>query len=343
MGYQSASTMTCKNGRIQTHWLLSSGLSLDELKTTNLASVRLRAAVAIQGCEREGIPATLGESIQADTTILVIGKIGADSIDVRSKTWTSNIIQAKRYGAKVVLDYTDHHLAQPSVMSAFYNNVLHLCDTVIVPSHEMYKNLKSYWRGETKVIPDAIEYKAQPPKESLAGKTNALWFGHPSNLEFLVRFLQRANLENNLKTLMICTDLRGIQWIRGNSQLFGNLSLILVEWSINGLPKLARQCDFALLPTGKLDPRKSGASENRLITALALGLPVVANSLPSYKPYREYYSDIDEDDYLEVVTKPWSRHELVNRAQKELIIKFSTESIGKIWSKFIRGLGNETC
>jgi hypothetical protein len=317
------------------HWLLSGVSSLDQLKIASLASVRLRAAVAVQSCLCVGIHSTIGEVVPTRVTILVIGKIGANGIDLRSKRWLASIRVAKRNGAKVVVDYTDHHLAHPSPMRDFYMHALEHCDVAVVPSHAMRSNVQKYWAGDTYTIPDALEYGPQAPKPRLDDKPTALWFGHPSNLEFLVRFLRGANLENKLKALVICTDARGIQWVREHTGYFQNLSLALVPWSITVLPKIARQCDFALLPAGKTDSRKSGASENRLVTALALGLPVLAHSLPSYQPFRAYYSDLDEDDYMAIIMNPWGEHQLIRQAQYNIISQFSLEAVGAVWRNFV--------
>lgn len=318
------------------HWLVASAASLHQLKTSNLASVRLRAAVAAQQCLSVGVSCAIGDNELIDPDILIVCKIGADGIDTRSKTWLHLISTAKKNGAKVVLDYTDHHFANVSVMSDFYNRVLEYCDSIVIPSLAMKSNIRNYWAGTTAVIPDAIEYEIQIPRLSQGDRPSALWFGHPTNLEFLVKFIQVGDIAKKLSSLVICTDARGIQWIAANRGYFKSLRIVLVQWSVAVLPKLASQCSFALLPAGKLDPRKSGASENRLITALALGLPVIANSLPAYQPYRAFYSDIDEDDYMSVVTNPEKMHELVRQAQASLIPKFSCKTIGMMWGEFFK-------
>ena len=308
---------------------------MSDLRNSNLASLRLRAAVALEAFDSLNPSASIGDSVPKDGSFLIVCKIGADDIVKRSGRWLNEISSVKDRGGFIALDYTDHHLGQQSVMRDFYCDVLKYVDIAIVPSNAMSTSLQEYWSGETLVIPDALEYEVEPPRNFKDGKPSALWFGHPSNLEYLVKFLRINDLRDVLKTLIVCTDNRGIQWIRDNTEYFSSVNLTLVPWAVQTLKKAALQCDLALLPVGLNDPRKSGASENRLVTALCLGLPVVTHSLLSYKPYRKYYSDIDEEGYMAVIKNPWGMHKLVLAAQRDIIPKYYPSAVGLAWRDFI--------
>lgn len=323
------------NTHVRVHWLLPLELTLKQLHATNLASVRLRAAVAADAFHNCNIALSTGGNMSDFCRVVIVGKIGADNVEIRSRSWMAGIANAKKRGAIIVIDYTDHHLGQQSTMQEFYRRSFEYADIVIVPSRAMRDNLQAFWRGQIAVIPDAIEYKVRAPLRRGGELSTALWFGHPSNLEYLVQFLQYASLEMVLKALVICTDARGINWIQSNPKYFGRLHITPALWTVQALEKLSCKCDLALLPTGLNDPRKSGASENRLITAIALGLPVVTHSLSSYEPYRKYYSDINGDDYMAVIKNPSGMHNLVLEAQKQIIPKYYPSTVGLAWRNFI--------
>ena len=50
----------------------------------------------------------------------------------------------------------------------------------------------------------------------------------------------------------------------------------------------AKVSHYALIPSAKNDPRKSGVSPGRLLTSFALGLPVISEDLHSYKPFSRF-------------------------------------------------------
>jgi hypothetical protein len=165
-----------------------------------------------------------------------------------------------------------------------------------------------------------------------------LWFGHPSNLPFLFSFFKKFNVMDCCE-LTIVTSSDGLAWVKDNHSVFNLPKCRLVSWSLDVLPKVATESDLALLPVGINDPRKSGASANRLLTALALGLPVLAQSLRSYELFKEYYTDIDNDDIYSVIREPSSQHYKVIAAQNRILTSFLSESIGKEWISLLHSLG----
>ena len=313
------------------HWLVGGVSSLQQLRSSNLASVRLRAACAATHLAAHGVSQSFGEDVQGVPDVLVVCKIGANNIGARGPAWLSQIHSARQRGTKVVIDYTDHHLGHASPMSDFYRQAMPLSDLVIVPSELMKRYASEHFAGPILHIFDSVEYVSTVPHPIREEMPVLMWFGHPSNLEFLLNFLDRYDLCDRCHALLTVTDNAGLSWIESHRSLFKVPRLTLVPWSIDGLRKAAIVCDVALIPAGLDDPRKSGASANRLITALALGLPVITHSLESYRPYREFYTDIDSDSFLDVLQNPGLEHEKVLRAQQFLVPKFSQAALGDRW------------
>ena len=73
-----------------------------------------------------------------------------------------------------------------------------------------------------------------------------------------------------------------------SADVLENVEINVAPWSINDLIQAANISDFCILPTGYKDSKKVGASSNRLITALALGMPVLSDHLISYQKLRSY-------------------------------------------------------
>ena len=90
-----------------------------ELHTSVLASARLRLAVAAAAAQKMGQGVTIGELCPESANNLIIGKIGSNDLEARQELWLRQIKQLKLQGAKIVLDYTDHHLGNNSVMTPF--------------------------------------------------------------------------------------------------------------------------------------------------------------------------------------------------------------------------------
>jgi hypothetical protein len=317
------------------HWLVSGFDSERDISRANLASLRLRASVAIKALKRSNVKVSSGDRIPDQVDAVIVTKIGSYDIKKRAEQWLSSVSVAKAKGAMIFVDYTDHHLAYLSPMTSFYQQLLEYCDGFVVPSEAMRENILRFWSGPVTLIPDAVEYGLLAPKHKSRDRSVPLWFGHPSNLKFLIGFLQSSSLSDLITDLVVCTDVNSVQWLQKNIFIFGSLRVTLVPWSVAIVPQLARKCDIALLPAGNSDPRKSGASANRLITGLALGLPVLTNSLLSYLPYRRFYADIDRDDYEHVIRDPTVHHRLVLQAQRSVVLEFTPVKIGRLWQNFL--------
>ncbi len=320
------------------HWLYPKRLLLSDVENSHLASLRLRAAIASRKFSDSGFSVSFGEFIPDGINILFVPKIGVDNIDARAPLWVDLIRQARYLGAKIVIDYTDHHLGFASPMRHFYAEALALSDSVTVPSDAMRENLLVTASIQSSLIPDAIEYSIRAPQSRRNKKSRLIWFGHGSNLQFLLSFLNKNDLRKRCEVLSIVTSIEGINWIAQQSQRVSLPRIKLIPWSKESLSRATRCSDLALLPVGVHDPSKSGASANRLITALTLGLPVVTQSLLSYRNYRDFYTDIDNDRYLEIIESPWADHVRVIRAQETVVPQYIPERIGDQWLKFIHNM-----
>lgn len=320
------------------HFLLPGVNQLSDLLVTNLASTRLRLAVAASALEEvSSVKVTVGESPRTiSPDAVVVGKIGAYQVDNRASQWIRYLTESKASGSKIIVDYTDHHLGFGSEMSQFYETCVGLADLIVVPSKEMRSNLKGTVSCPIKLIHDAVEYECVKPKKFSC--FNAIWFGHATNINFLIDFLRKTELPKVIASLCICTDTKSIDALKGMLDSRSKLTITFTPWSVRNLRNALLQSDFAIIPVGCNDKRKSGAGANRLLTSLCHGTPVFTQELNSYLPYRDYFLDLDQD-------LPNLNHNLVEQgkqkalaAQTDVLPFFHPSQLKSIWKVVIGDL-----
>jgi hypothetical protein len=328
------------------HWMLPGNYpDLDQLRVHNLASVRMRAAIALDACWERKIKFTAGEIIPTTVTQVVVGKIGSMDVDQRSKAWLAELSSARAEGITTLVDYTDHHIGFKSVMSDFYAQVLKQADRVVCPSRQMQSMLHECLaeicgrttRPDIRIVADAIEVAISAPKTRINNPVNMLWFGHQSNISYLAKFLtERLPVLKLPKNLLILTNEQGLQAFQHlNPKVPSGLTVQIAPWSISHMQKAAQYCDLCLIPSDPNDPRKSGVSPNRLITAFALGLPTAADNLNAYSEYRDYYIDLDSQELSRFLSHPESYHQKLSAAQQQVVPHYFPGNIKKNWSEVL--------
>jgi hypothetical protein len=297
--------------------------------------MRLRIGPAIRGLVDHGEKVTFGENIANQSDKVVITKIGSNNILARQNQWLQQIENAKLAGAKIFLDYTDHHFGFESSMSDFYRNVLSKVDIATTSSRRMQQNLALYYSGVIEFIEDAIEFLPQDTKP-VNKPTILLWFGHASNIEYLITFIKSGFKAGDQIRLIILSNEAGLQhFSTANLTSKAEIQIQLGVWSPEAMAHAAKLANACIIPVDIADPKKNGVSSNRLITALALGLPVAASALDSYKDFEKYYVDINGEGFRALIEDPSIFHDRVRLAQYEVVPKFSVQNIASKWVELL--------
>lgn len=319
------------------HWLIPSPYSEDisSLQHSPLASIRLRCVPSIRAAQDCGWKISFGESIFDAPSVVIVGKIGVNEINAREVAWINQIVGAKPT-AKILIDYSDHHLGFESVMSRFYREAIKLADTCIVPSKGMADLLLKDWQGLVTVIPDPIEVNPNPPKLSAQKLVTLLWFGHPSNIDFLIDFLGTGFREGDHIRLLILSNDAGLShFSRAKIVSKAKVEVQLALWSIESMLEAAKYVDICIIPSDLTNPKKLGASSNRLITALAMGIPVAADNLPSYLEFSEFYCDLRSEGFREMLISPLDFGAQVIKAQNTVIAEYAMKRVVQDWQKYL--------
>lgn len=152
------------------------------------------------------------------------------------------------------------------------SEMIRAVDHVIVTSEFLANEVRSKYGVSPTVIDDAIEVPSDFSKIEGSGVSRfvprVVWVGSRDNWSGIAALME----------------------LMSNSDLNGRLELITVSdhpdasisWSAEAVIDVCRIVDFAVLPTGRSNWVKS-KSTNRLSMFLAMGLPVIAEPIPSYE------------------------------------------------------------
>ena len=311
------------------HWLIPGKKhDLYSIQNNTLASVRLRAYVS--SFNSKSFTFSFGENMPLKTNVLVIGKIGNHDLAKRSQNWINQIKICKFSSVKVILDYTDNHLMIRSPMTSFYKSILPYINLIITPSNKMTSIVSDVWKGPIQTINDSIEVEINEWKEN-KNSHRMLWFGHPTNIIYLLSFLNKY--QNIIKpySLSIVTNQIGIDYFKKINQSKINVDAHL--WSIETLLNVSKSSDICVIPSDKTNPKKQGAGHNRLITALALGMPVVATTIASYEQFKHYFIDEESTKIADVFNNPNIIMDKVLLAQKKVVPLFNKNNLSKKWQR----------
>ena len=335
-------------------WLVSNVVSNDhqELFNTELASSRLRAGACIKGCLEAGfnvLPLNFREPSHRPELVYMAkyvpdsntGKYLDDS-GTRWQIWLDKVAALEGWGAKLVVDYTDNHFQNPTIVGDFYRAIQPSIDALVVPSTKMAAHLKGVWEGPLTIIPEPVEAAFMAPDASAEKKAQpltALWFGHVTNLEYLFRFMATDLHKAPPERLIILTNNSPTAAVQKAALKAPKATQIaLGQWTLSSMQKAAQLAHYALIPSDKNDLRKSGASPGRLLTSLAMGLPTVAEPLESYLPFANYFQATGTQESVRLMQDPFSFHAQVLAAQPLIQQSFTMQAIGKQWAEFTKSL-----
>ena len=206
-------------------------------------------------------------------------------------------LTAKRNGAKLVTFYSDNVIANGAYDAELYKNLLYFSDCIITPTRQMSSYAKR-WGGENtkiKCIKDPILVKKQPflRINNFNKICNIIWFGHNQNFFYLESILPDLILkspENYTFELTILTTRDSLYRFKKITypplQKKSNWRFRLVPWQLDNQPKQLEnelgRAHITLLPSDPNDPKKRGASHNRLTDSIQSGCIPLASPLPSY-------------------------------------------------------------
>ena len=324
----------------------ASNTSIEDLKKNQLASVRLRTSIAAEAAHHlkyEVICSDGHHRKYAD--IIFVGKVNNINDTHRPSRWLQRISKMKASGSKIFIDYTDHHLEENTTTGEFYRKSLKFADAVICSSIVLKEFVSQIFSGPIYLIEEPVEIPIQKPSNKNSDIKNILWFGHASNLSYLFDCL--LNIFNNKIHARLILMTNAYPFPEEYSKLLAidaleNIEINVVPWSNEDLVKAANICDFCILPTGYKDARKAGASSNRLLTAFALGLPVLTDKLASYQKFSDYFETLSTDNLVKFCSEYSYDFEKIQSAQFLINAQYSKDNMMKNWGSLFEDQCQQT-
>lgn len=312
-----------------------SGLSVEDLFADELASRRLRLAIAVTAARKSGASISIGDVIPEKASGVIVGKIVKREFEKRMPFWLSQITDARARGARISLDYTDHHRISNSILSPFYFEVMDHVDYIVVPNRYLKEGLEhdTSISQPLVVIPDCIECNILPPRQHQAKTPSTLWFGHGSNIQFLVDYLAKwpAAAPSNLHIVSSRNVAEVLKKVHIDAPR--PIDIQFSEWTTTRVEEIAPVVTSCIIPSD-LSSHKVFASSNRLVTSLALGLPTLASPIPSYIEFADYFMPLQPGNDEEFFRNPSAFDERLETFQASVAPRFSKEAITEEWFSF---------
>ena len=297
--------------------------NIEKLNHSNLASDRLRLEFICKAAKELGYTLTSGLNIpKAD-----IYFIPALTKEI-NKILVSKIIEiSKRNNIHLFTDYVDDWLSSSnSELKLIYESLIKADAVFTVPIKALENRLKEKI-NKIFTIPDGLDkIQISQPKILNNGLKNILWHGHASNISSLIRVLTEDLVEYDFN-LHLVTNYPSVEILKKTKfKKIPKCKFIFHPWELNKLQRISKRCDFAIIPVNK-----RWASENRLITTFILGLPIIAETINSYKDFSNYYLDFKQDQIQEMFNNPEKFHNDVLVAQNKILMNYNSDKLISLW------------
>lgn len=285
-----------------------SPIASDRLRIALPAAELSRLGVESEFCVlRPGVPQPEPGGYDA----VVFGKFGSPPLDATGRVdwWWTFAERALGSGCRVVVDVSDNPFAGANPRAGLYRRLLPACSAACAPSAWLARAIAAHCAVEPRVVADPYEGRRAEARFEPSDPLRLLWFGHPLNLRYLqalVPSLAELAHERALALEVVTGEVQGIEaGLEGlTRQLAPRFSARYTPWSLEAMPQAFARCDVVVIPSDSADPKKAGASTNRLIEALVAGRLPVASPLEAYRPYAAYA--VLDDDLVAGLRHAWS-------------------------------------
>lgn len=270
------------------------------LAESPIASDRLRVAIPAAALRAGGVASEfcalddrlpLPDPARYDAVVFGKFTTARQHDPARLALWTRFFETVRSAGRRVVADVSDNPFTIESSRAELYRRLLPACDVVTVPTLAMAQEIGDV-AARVLLVSDPHEGEFRPPRFAPGPQLQILWFGHKSNYPYLQRLgpaLEALSGERPIALHVVSSRIHGIhETIARIAAAYGErLRLRYTEWSRQATWDALGACDLVVIPSDPADPRKRGASPNRLTETLVAGRLPVASPLESYLPFAE--------------------------------------------------------
>lgn len=319
----------------------------DGRATSDAASARYRVLIPGEQLAHQGHVVEVHSVDDAFWKERRFAHIGGDAV-VFSKSFDARNEQLARalrqQGRKVLFDICDNHF-HDARLGPHYLQMAALADELVVATQTMAEAVAQATGRTSVVIGDPVEGARCAPRFAPAvSHVDALWFGHPVNLDPLFAVLpelakvgERRELRLELVTKLVPGLAEHLaEW---NRQFHGALKLSLTPWSLATLAQRLERCDVVLIPSFETH-KKNVKSPNRLVETIWAGRLAIAYPLPSYMEFASF-ARIDKDVPAALLAALESPHEYTERiasGQRHISATLLPAQIAARWGAVLKGV-----
>jgi hypothetical protein len=273
------------------------------------------------------------ESALINADVIVVSKIVKNS----SVSIISDI--RRRYPTKPMLfDVCDDYINGGEHAEKF-QAILALADYWVASTQFLGQQLRAINQEKyIGVIEEPAEHPFQEPKfDGVKGSLSLIVFGNRLVLTYLKPWIEqfrRLDVHIRLRLEVVTAfDKEALAyWKQLTAEMPAFLSLSWTQWSEYALQNAALRADVALIPSdrGNFGLAKS---PNRVVTALSLGLPFIADEIPAYRNFRNFGAvGVDAVGALEFLNEnPHIINNKVIQGQSYIQSNFGVDVIGNQW------------
>ncbi|MDB6019867.1 MAG: hypothetical protein JWR19_4356 [Pedosphaera sp.] len=318
----------------------------------NLASARLRSLLPCRQLQQAGWPCEIFQPDRLDRYQLVVFQKAYTAEDLALAT------HLHQSGRKVVFDLCDNHFYQPANEAgsrervARLNQMIDLADAVSVSTPAVAALLP---HRKSVVIDDAVDDFSDAPQPGLLQRlrgqierhahfrTRLVWFGNagtedpPFGLVDLAAILPDLNRLNEAMSISLSV-------ISNSRPAFeryfrsANFPVRYFDWDRRTFSSMFQRHDLCLLPITP-NPFTLCKSNNRLLLSLLLGVPVVADLIPSYEEFRPHVLCADWVNNLRLyIRNPALARQHVAAAQACIRQQYPPERLLQQWTGLFNSL-----
>jgi glycosyltransferase involved in cell wall biosynthesis len=315
------------------------------------ASSRLRAFLPCHYLQKHGWSCEIFNPKNVDSYDLVIFQKAYEEEDLQL---ANRLKQCKK---KVIFDLCDNHFAYSKSDPSHSNRIarlsaiINIADTVSVSTVELSKLIEHH---SVKVIDDAIDippikFKDQSIyklKEVLSGKSRTLkivWFGNSGledppfgliDLVNVIPFLETLTQDYSISLSIISNSKDLADHYVGKP----TFPVFYYRWKYESFASIFSLHDICILPIN-LNPFTICKTNNRVVLSLMLGVPVIADKIPSYSEFENFVMFSDwKNNLMRYALDSELRKQHILQGQKYIKKKYTQEHSVKQWSSLFESV-----
>jgi len=312
----------------------------------SVASFRYRCLLPMSELRRRGLAAELFEPSQRTRYRAVIFSKRYDSA---SRDLARQLVSN---GTQVVLDLCDNHFYNPYGLPAYQHAASDLRAMVAVASRVVCSTtylaeiVAAECGAHPVVIPDPIEDVGVPAGDEPTERT-IVWFGSHGSPNAPGGMADIANVAEQLTTAASMCPFK-LEVISNSREKFErviaplHLNAAFLDWSPATQARALARAAGAIVPIDR-NPFTLAKSNNRLVTALVAGVPVIADSIPAYDEFRPFcYLDDWENGLRNALLRADDARHRTEAGARYARSRYSLARIGEAWAEFLSELPQGT-